>query len=123
MNQRCPFYPVSAVVGQVQLRLLRTEVDSGFLAHHLGVDGLVGLNADHQLVPPALRVKDVSRNVGELQPHLCLPLIQSLSTPKDEGNPWRERAMKYQHIQEENQKINLVQINAVLLNFGFFRIF
>lgn len=90
MDERCVFYPVSAVVGQVQLCLFRAEIDSGFLAHHLGVDGLVGLHTHHQLVPPALSVKDVSRNVCELQPHLCLPLIQSLSTPEDEGNTWRE---------------------------------
>lgn len=45
---------VSATVGQVQLRFLRAEIDSRLLAHHLGIDRLVGLDTHHQLIPTAL---------------------------------------------------------------------
>lgn len=77
---------VSALVGEVQLRLLGVEVHSWFLAHHLGVDGLIGLYAHHQLIPTTLRTKDVPRDVGELQPHLRFPLIQGFAATQDEGN-------------------------------------
>jgi len=77
---------VSALVGEVQLRFLRAEVDAGLLAHHLGVDGLVGLHAHHQLIPATLISKNVPRDVRELQPHLSFPLIQSFSTAEDERN-------------------------------------
>lgn len=78
---------VSALVGEVQLSFLRGKVHTGFLAHHLGVDGLVRLHAHHELVPVTLITEYVPRHVCELQPHLGLPLIQSFSTAKDERNP------------------------------------
>lgn len=81
---QCFPYPVSAAVCEVQLGLLRAEVDAGFLAHHLGVDGLVWLDAHHQLVALALRVEDVARHVRELQPHLRLALVQRLATAQHE---------------------------------------
>lgn len=77
---------VSALVGEVQLRLLGVEVHSWFLAHHLGVDGLVGLHTHHQLIPTTLRSKDVPRNIRELQPHLRFPLVQGFAATQDEGN-------------------------------------
>lgn len=81
------FCLVSAPVGQVQLRLLGVEVHARLFAHHFGINGLVRLHAHHQLVPLALRIKDVPRDISELQPHLCLALVQGLSTAQDEGNP------------------------------------
>lgn len=57
---------VSTLVGEVQLGLLRAEVDARLLAHHLGVDGLVGLHAHHKLVPATLISKNVPRDVCEL---------------------------------------------------------
>lgn len=79
---------ISALVGEVQLRLLGAKVHAGFLAHHLGVDGLVGLHAHHQLVPTTLVSKNVPRDIRELQAHFGLPLVQSFSTAQDERNAW-----------------------------------
>ena len=77
---------VAALVGEVKLRLLGAEVHAGLLAHHLGVDGLVGLHAYHKLVPAALLPEDVPGHVGELQPHLGLALVQCLAAAQDEGH-------------------------------------
>ena len=81
----CPCL-VSALVGEVQLRLLGAEVDPRFLGGHLQVDGLVGLHADHQLVAHAALGEDVAGDVGELQPHLGLALVQRLAAAQDEGH-------------------------------------
>lgn len=80
---------VSAFVSEIKLCLLGAEVNPRPLGHHLQVNGLVWLHAHHQLIPLALFFKYVSRNVAELQPHLCLPLIQSLTTAENEWNSWR----------------------------------
>lgn len=88
LNQCARACLVAALVGEVQLGLLRVEVHSRLLAHHLGVDGLVGLNTNHQLVPLTLVFKNVSWDIRELQPHLSFPLVQSFSTAQDEGNAW-----------------------------------
>lgn len=80
-------YLVSTLVGEVQLRLLGAEVDPRPLGHHLQVNSFVRLHSHHQLIPlTALLGKYVSRNVGELQTHLCFPLIQSFTTAEDERN-------------------------------------
>lgn len=83
------------MVGQVQLRLFRVEVDARLFAHHFGINSLVRLHTHHQLIPLALRIKDVAWHISELQPHLSLALIQGLSTTQDEGNPcFREEPFK-----------------------------
>lgn len=79
---------VSATVGQVQFRLLGVKVHTRLFAHHFGINSFIRLHAHHQFVPLALRIKDVTWHIGELQPDLSLPLIQGLSTAQDEGNSW-----------------------------------
>ena len=70
-------YPVSVTITEVQLSLDGVKVHAGCLGHHLHVDGLARLNADHQLVPLHRTIgKDVPRDVLELDPHLSLPLIE-----------------------------------------------
>lgn len=81
------FCLVSAAVGQVQLRLFGVKVHTRLFAHHFGINSLVRLHAHNQLVPLALRIKDVTWHISELQPNLSLALIQGLSTTQDEGNP------------------------------------
>lgn len=84
---RRPTCLVSALVGEVQLGFLWGKVHARFLAHHLGVDGLVRLHAHYELVPVTLVTEYVPRHVCELQPHLSFPLVQSFSTAEDERNP------------------------------------
>lgn len=78
---------VSTLVGEVQLGFFWGKVHTRFLAHHLGVDRLVGLHAHYELVPVTPIAEYVPRHVCELQPHLSFPLVQSFSTAKDERNP------------------------------------
>ena len=78
---------VSAAIGQVQHRLLMVEEHAGLLGHHLGVHGLVGLHADHQLTALALLLEDVTGHVSELQRHLSFVLIQGFAVVQDEGHP------------------------------------
>lgn len=66
---------ISALVGEVQLCLLRAEVHARFLAHHLGVDCFIGLHTDHQLIAATLISKNVTRDICELQPNFGLPLV------------------------------------------------
>lgn len=79
---------VSALVGEVQLRLLRAEVNPRPLGHHLQVNGFVRLHPHHQLIPLTAFAKYVSWHVSELQTHFCLSLIQSFTTAEDERNSW-----------------------------------
>lgn len=81
------FCLVSAPVGQVQLCLLRVKVHARLFAHHFGVDRLVRLHAHYQLIPLALRIKDVTWHISELQSHLGLALVQGFPTAQDKGNP------------------------------------
>lgn len=83
----CPYF-VSALVGEVQLRLLRTKVNPRPLGQHLQVNGLVGLHSHHQLVPLTAVGKYLTRHVVELQSHLRLALVQGLATAEDERDPW-----------------------------------
>lgn len=81
-------YLVSALVGEVQLRLLGAEVNPRPLGHHLQVNGFVRLHPHHQLVPLTAVCKDLARHVGELQAHLGLALVQGFATAEDERDPW-----------------------------------
>lgn len=91
-----PTWPclVSALVGEIQFSFLRAKIHSGLLAHHLGIDGFVGLHSHHQLVPATLISENVARHVRELQPNLGLPLVQGFPTAKDEGNTCRDTVDK-----------------------------
>lgn len=90
--QRNGPYLVSALVGEVQLRLLRAEVNPRPLGQHLQVNGFVGLHSHHQLVPLTAVGKYLARHVGELQTHLRLALVQGFATAEDERDPWQEAA-------------------------------
>ena len=68
-------YPVSGLVGEIQLALHGLKRHPGRLGHHLEVHGLVGLQADHQLVASTLATEDVSRDVTELHTYLGLALV------------------------------------------------
>lgn len=85
-------YLVSALVGEVQLRLLRAEVCPRPLGQHLQVNGFVRLHSHHQLVPLTAVGKYLARHVGELQTHLRLALVQGFATAEDERDPWQEAA-------------------------------
>ncbi len=94
---------VSTLVGEVQLSFLRAEVNAWFLAHHLGVDGLVRLHTHHKLIPATLVSKNVPWHICELQPHFSFPLIQSFSTAKDERNTWGARISMPVHMKERGK--------------------
>lgn len=79
---------VSALIGEVQLCLLRTEVNPRPLGHHLQVNGFVWLHPHNQLVPLTATSEYVSWNISELQTYFCLLLIQSFTAAEDERNSW-----------------------------------
>ncbi|RUS76458.1 hypothetical protein EGW08_015772, partial [Elysia chlorotica] len=67
---------IAAAVGEIQLALLTVDAHAGSLGHHLHVDGLAGLHADHQLVALHLAVsEDIACDIPELYPHLRLPFV------------------------------------------------
>ena len=78
---------VPGVVGEVEFGLLDVEAHAGRLGHHLAVDGLAGLDADHQLVADGVAAEDVAGDVAELHPDLGLALVEGLAGPQDEGDP------------------------------------
>lgn len=99
-------YLISAAVGQVEFSLLSAEVHARLFAHHFGVNGFVRLHADHKLIPLALRVKDVPRNISELQPHFSLPLIQGFTTAQNKRDPYtqKERTGRERKIEKETKE-------------------
>jgi len=75
-SSRC-VYRVLAPVGEVKLRLLRLERHSRTFRHHLHVDGLARLHADHQLVAVDVGVaEDVAAHVAKLDAHFGLAFVQ-----------------------------------------------
>lgn len=70
-------YPKTSFVGKVQLTLQGFKGHSRLLGHGFHVHCLIRLQSDHKLIPTTLAIKNVSRNIPELNTHFGLALIQS----------------------------------------------
>lgn len=83
-------YLVAVAISEVQLRFFWVEEHAWFLGHHLGVNSLIRLHTDHQFIALALLVENVTWHLPELQPYLCLALIQCLATAQDKRYSYKE---------------------------------
>mmetsp|Transcript_9038 Transcript_9038/g.25336 ORF Transcript_9038/g.25336 Transcript_9038/m.25336 type:complete len:544 (-) Transcript_9038:129-1760(-) len=81
---------VRALVLQVQLAVVQAHAQPRDLVVDLEVDGLFGLNADHELVGLLVQVaavlpaEDVARHVPELHPDLGQPAVEGLARLHEE---------------------------------------
>ena len=73
---------IPCLIAEVELRLSGEELEAWHLAHHLEVDGLARLDAQHELVVVGLgawALEERVRGLAELDADLRLAFVESLT--------------------------------------------